>query len=754
MRHLAVLRPVLRLFPALLLAGVAAAQDPAVRRGADPSEDAFRFGSPPALPEGMTEEQMWPAASAEQWREPCLVQWQRSFDDAVAVARARHQPILVAVNMDGEIASEHFAGVRYREPATAEQLARYVCVIASVYRHTPRDHDPAGARVECPRFGTVTCGEHVEAERELYERYFEGVRVSPRHIVLDLEGRKTQDVFYSWDTATVLTGFAKGVEGWPEPRPSPEPTLENLARSADVEDRERLESDFQAGDRSAKRALLVALAAPEAAEHVEVLRAAISGFDPELARLARHALAARAESDGALDLIAEALQVPLESSERELLLGAVERLGESLPRARTLAALHAGLALGARPIALVPADSAAQEYEANAAGLQARAEAAESRPAEPAAQLALAEGLLESALEAEGDYAALYFEDARTAALDAERLGAGGARLDAVVAVAAWGLRDRDTARRRAVAAVEAGLLDPRTATSAGAPGPLGAATQRSLLRIFGAARQAQIRAAFRAGESWEPAWLADVVSTYSALARDPQVAEGTLLESYDFLRWIGATPQARQVLTDALARFHDSPALHERLRELLLWEGGPEALERGYAERLAGIEDRENEAGQQWWFAGYASLVAAEHQRRRGRFEEALAAYGRAAVHYRSHVERNPAALDDGDHYLALADAGRARVEMERGALGPAADALVASLERRPASAASPDGLGITPVATARMLQARLVEGGDTAGAARVQAALDALDPAMLEPPASEQPAAARRQQRPQRDR
>ena len=180
---------------------------------------------------GTTREQMWSAPTAEDWKKPCLLTFQRTWEDALDVARKTGRPILACVNMDGEIASEHYAGVRYRQPEMAALYEPYVCVIASVYRHTPRDHDPSGARVECPRFGTVSCGEHVQAERELYERYFEGVRVSPRHIVLDLEGKKSQDVYYSWDTATVLTGFVKGVEGWPEPLHSPEPTLENLARS-------------------------------------------------------------------------------------------------------------------------------------------------------------------------------------------------------------------------------------------------------------------------------------------------------------------------------------------------------------------------------------------------------------------------------------------------------------------------------------------------------------------------------------------
>jgi len=47
--------------------------------------------------------------------------------------------------MDGEIASEHYAGIRYRNPDIAALYEPYVCVIASVYRHTPRDYDEQGS---------------------------------------------------------------------------------------------------------------------------------------------------------------------------------------------------------------------------------------------------------------------------------------------------------------------------------------------------------------------------------------------------------------------------------------------------------------------------------------------------------------------------------------------------------------------------------------------------------------------------------
>src|SRR5262245_65077961 len=102
---------------------------------------------------------MWPAADAEGWKKPVLITWQRTWEDAVAVSKETKRPILVCINMDGEIASEHYAGVRYRQPDIAKLYEPYVCVIASVYRHNPRDYDEHGHRILCPRFGSVTCGD-------------------------------------------------------------------------------------------------------------------------------------------------------------------------------------------------------------------------------------------------------------------------------------------------------------------------------------------------------------------------------------------------------------------------------------------------------------------------------------------------------------------------------------------------------------------------------------------------------------------
>ena len=93
----------------------------------------------------LSREQMWRAPTWEEWDRPVLIKWQRSYADAVDISKATGKPILVCVNMDGEIASEHYAGIRYREEESAALFEPYVCVIASVYRHNSRDYDATGA---------------------------------------------------------------------------------------------------------------------------------------------------------------------------------------------------------------------------------------------------------------------------------------------------------------------------------------------------------------------------------------------------------------------------------------------------------------------------------------------------------------------------------------------------------------------------------------------------------------------------------
>jgi tetratricopeptide (TPR) repeat protein len=700
--------------------------------GADPSTDAQRLGSPMALPDGATVESMWPAPTAADWERPCRLHFERTFDDALRVSAETRKPLLVCVNMDGEPASEHWAGLRYRGEETARLLAPYVLVVASVYRHTPRDHDVDGRRILCPRFGSVTCGEHIAIEPVLYDKYFEGKRVAPRHILLERDGSEGYDVYFSWDTASVVRAFVEGAKDRPEPielrgdRP-----LAARVASAAGEDRAALELAYLTGTRATRRELLESTLRTREVDQIELLRLALFGLDVELARLARLALA-QAESEAALDLIAEALKVPMAAEERARLLAAAERLAERFPRGRTLVAVQQGLASASRWVDVAGWTSgAAAEYDAAARAaseIDARARAAETRPADGPARLAFAESLLARAEDPalEPNFVHFLQMDAHAAALEAEALGVRGWRVDAVLAATHAARGEREPAIARALAAVEGGMPRP------GSGDALDEGNAVRVLALFAQARQRAIAAAYRERKPWPPEWLADVHAAYAVLVQHPLGTDVHVADGFDFLSWLGATTRAQETLEHGLTRFPESWLLHERLRGQLLRERGPAGLEEAYAARLAAPDAPPSLA----WFAAYASIVAAESQRRTGEREAALAAYARALAGYERDRAEHPEHAESVDHYAAIALAGRGHVLFERGELEPAARALLTSFARSPDAAAAFDGLGLTAIDSARALLARLETEGETALFAELQSGLEVLGQERLDRP------------------
>src|SRR5262245_47527593 len=288
-------------------------------------------GGTPGGPATMqaSRETTWPAPTAEDWQKPCLITFQRTWEDALALAKASGKPILVCVNMDGEIASEHYAGIAYRQPDKAALYQPYVCVIASVYRHTPRDYDQEGRRIPCPRFGSVTCGEHIAIEPILFEKFMGGRRVAPRHIGVEAGGTKMYDAFYRYDTASVFADIEKGVAGLPPPIPLARGdwSLEERVGSRDALDRAAVEKAYLEGDRAVRRRLLSAALVYRDLDQIDLLRLALFGLDRELARLARKALA-ESNSEKAIDLIVESLRVAMDPEEREMLIAALAPRGE------------------------------------------------------------------------------------------------------------------------------------------------------------------------------------------------------------------------------------------------------------------------------------------------------------------------------------------------------------------------------------------------------------------------------------------
>lgn len=674
----------------------------------------------PAQTDGLTREQMWYAPTAEDWAKPVDIPWQRTWEDALALAEETRKPILVCVNMDGEIASEHWAGIRYRDPEIAALFSQYVCVIASTYRHNARDYDAEGKRIPCPRFGTVTCGEHLWMEPKVYDLHLDETRVAPRHIMVELDGTETYDVYYALDIQSIVDTVEKGIverEIQPEEPRKGDRTLAELIASPDAADRARIESTWQGGDRQARQEVMAAAEALGADAPVDLLRSAAYGFDSELSARALDLLADSGQ-DKAVGLIDDLLRGPLEPEKRAELLAALDRLAEQVPSAKRLAIVHRGLS----------SRSELLDLDAWTEGL-AREDETEEATSE-AAKL-LEEAVSEDNLEAlqwgsprVRKVAEEMFRLARTAAEEELAAGATGWLPHAVVAIAGNYLGERVAAMAAAEKAV------------AQLPAGESSWNAYALLSLFADGRRQAIRDAADAKESWPPEWLGEIQSAYAVLAKHPMTSDSEIARQYDFLVRIRAVPTASRVLRDGMDSFPDSWALHERFRLLLLAEQGADGIERTYEAWL-----RESDAPPHLrWYAGQAALFTAEQMRKLNRVADADGAYARALEHFRVQGETAPETVESSRTYRVLALAGRARVALEQGRVEEARVLILDSFAVQPEAAASLDGLNVSPVGTARKVLAALQEAGDADGAATIQAALDELgelDSALLELPA-----------------
>jgi tetratricopeptide (TPR) repeat protein len=478
------------------------------------------------------------------------------------------------------------------------------------------------------------------------------------------------------------------------------PVAERVASRA-VEDRAAVEAAYRSGDAAVRRAILEAAAKNPDAAPLEVLRLALFGTDPEMARLARAALAATSAPE-ATALLNDALRSPMEPAEREALVAALSRVGANSPRARWLSAAHRGL--GAKSTAidgkawLTPGaeyPSAANEKPVSAEGKDA-AEQAERTLAEALAAL-------EGDDPRERKMAALRFEDARREALRAEELGAGGWRTRTVQALAAYYAGKKEEAYPLAEAAVKDIPPGDRSWNS------------MAVLTVFAEGRWKAIKEAVKAKREYPPSWLADLHTVYSVLLRHPCTTDARIDWHCELLLWLGVQDQAARVLREGLARFPASEILHARLRKRTLEERGAAGLEAVYAELLKGPDA----PAELKVFAARASVEAAEQYRRNRKVPEALAAYGRALDLYGT----SPPS--------ALVLAGRARLEFQAGDDEKALEDVLASLERAPEMAGTLDGMGIHALDTARVLLARLKERGKAEAAARLEAAVAKVPPA-----------------------
>ncbi len=165
----------------------------------------------------------WLSAPQATGFDPRQVAWQPTLEDALRIARDENRPLLVAMNMDAESASERIVREQYKDPQFVAMTRRCVCIIGSLFRHTPRDHDDHGRRLACPRLGSVTCGEHIALEPILFDRFLKGDRIAPRHALIQPDGTKTFDLFLLFNLKDLEDQLRSAFDSAP-PAPS-EPTF-------------------------------------------------------------------------------------------------------------------------------------------------------------------------------------------------------------------------------------------------------------------------------------------------------------------------------------------------------------------------------------------------------------------------------------------------------------------------------------------------------------------------------------------------
>ena len=686
--------------------------------------------APPALAAGAATLRDEPATDL------CQIDWQRSLEDALALALAEGRPILVAVNMDGESASERIVREDYRDPDFVAATRRYVCVVSSVFRHAARDHDDEGRRIPCPRLGQVTCGEHVALEPLCYDRWLGGERIAPRHALILPDGTKAFDLFQLWDLAAIRRALVAHEQGAPPPADrTPADELGALVTARDHASRLALEQRLSAlEDAELAAGALTAIAAGGDAGSLEALRALLAasaghpaafldrwcetararGLEAGAAVLARERLQSPGPFPGAagLGLDARLLRVLAEldgrsAATRSLLLAhraagaeadaaeaalAVERAFSPSERS----AIDAALA-GPRPAidfaALIdpvappgggepPPKPVLRPVEQLERELEEVDRALRERPGDPALAERYGRASLEMAqqrIEAGGSGAELFLEDAARW-LEA----ASAARRDDVLlllerARTAFLRQQFELQERLAREALELAGRDPRALPA-----------RIEALRWLGDAAGRLLAQRSGADPAVEAAGIA------RALAALGEVAASALAGEDDWRSLIsvhGALGMRREELAAAqagAARLPASGALRQALHDAL-WIGGRIDLAPAKAEWILSREP--GDAASAWW-AGFAHVLAAEQARRAEDPQQAIASYRAAEAHFAESAAREPGFRESADHYRALAGLGRGFAHLLADQRVEAARALAEGIAARPAVASARDGL------------------------------------------------------------
>lgn len=676
-------------------------------------------------------------SNANDPSKPPLMPWQRDLDDALALCEATGKPLLICVNTEGEFASDSLATRRYRDPAFVELARGFVPLLVSPDRRNPRDHDDRGRRIPDERFGRVVNGEHIAIESRLYDLYFNGERVAPRHIGVAPNGKVLFDIFLVNDLTRVDDALREYGKPGPEPIDPASMTEAELLDSPDALHRTHLEELFVDGDvRTRVRLASLALSSVRPTQHPEMLRLGLADEAPAV-RVQAAWTVARHPERASLEAFRNAFTVASndanDGAAASALLGGLAARASQAPSdaedvaPRNARNLHHAFAGAATPSVLFDIERWSLALSWADAGTDLEIISKDILDAR------LVE--LERRLTREIDDVEVNLAFAATALRYAEQLiierGDPSFLLEDVVAAADRAAHAGDEPDGRALAFLARGAylqgdFDAAAEHASRAVGQLlpwaGSRPASLALSVLAETRVRAVYAAMESGEDWPSSWVSDAITAHRLLLDHPYGNERFAATLFDFLRAIEVAGAHDELIDVALARYPKSGPLHAFLRTQTLIDHGAVALEREYDALDLGGDDPTAAS----WYAGLAYLMAAERHVENNEDEEALAAYLVSVDRFRGASGEGSEYGQSSSHYICLALAGAARLQGDRKEWESAVSNLEAGVSANPESVWETDGLGNTPRDTAQRLYKSLVESGEEGMAGELRTSLD----------------------------
>ncbi|MFT4841040.1 MAG: hypothetical protein ACI90M_001500 [Candidatus Azotimanducaceae bacterium] len=641
---------------------------------------------------------------------PPQVAWQRTIEDALAVQKETGLPLLVVVNMDGEVFNERFAGTTYHDSTFIESTRNYVCVVASPDRHTERDYDALGNRIECPRFKGCTCSEHINIEPELFRKFFNGTRNAPRHVGVSTAGKVLFDRFLDSSMSVAINAIAKHEGNAKRKHLEGTDDVDQMFRRRDAMARSLLEVRYRGGNQQI-RSQLLKKAATAKNNPVDLLRMGLRDPDEALVGLAAIALSKVGESSALID-IEDALARITNSDVREQLVSQLRVIGKNNPEAARMAShFEAIKEQFAQPWRNT---WQASELTKGREGIEAELDRVEAGLRDKRdddnlrLQLATAQAAFACMLMQDGGAGIeMWLVDAQrnAAKVTAEALQA---EVQALLAITTWYRSDGQAAAKAAIESMAAGNSS-REPDGWLAANFLDVLLQLTTQTAFGRA-QGDSNASLR-GE------VARAQTVMTLLGKNNAGEERGLLAGISLLEFAGLRADAQARLEQLVERFPGSIKVHDRWRTRLLVDLGAERMRYRYAKHVTDAKDRATAQ----WYAGYAALIAAEQHTRDNRVIEAENAYSDCIERFLASASSNDAYVDTAHHYAVLALAGRAEIRYSRKNEKGAVKDLVQAAALRPGSLDEDDGLKRKPRAIAVRIHAALTAAGNTELAAQL---------------------------------